>query len=101
VLDIQQKRPQTFNDAECDALRQSLKAPRHTANRRQPAGARSARHRKSWGQHQVLKGIDLKVENGQVISIIGPSGSGTTLIRTINALESIDAGEIVLYGELP
>jgi polar amino acid transport system permease protein len=48
----------------------------------------------------VLKGIDLKVENGQVISIIGPSGSGkTTLIRTINALESIDAGEIILYGE--
>jgi ABC-type branched-subunit amino acid transport system ATPase component len=55
---------------------------------------------KSWGQHQVLKGIDLKVENGEVISIIGPSGSGkTTLIRTINALESIDGGEIILYGE--
>jgi polar amino acid transport system permease protein len=47
---------------------------------------------KSWGQHQVLKGIDLKVENGEVISIIGPSGSGkTTLIRTINALKASTA----------
>ncbi|MFH4151235.1 ATP-binding cassette domain-containing protein, partial [Acinetobacter baumannii] len=55
--------------------------------------------RKSWGQHEVLKGIDLQVENGEVISIIGPSGSGkTTLIRTINALESLDGGEIILYG---
>uniref|UniRef100_UPI001D185A04 amino acid ABC transporter ATP-binding protein n=1 Tax=Acinetobacter lactucae TaxID=1785128 RepID=UPI001D185A04 len=55
---------------------------------------------KSWGQHQVLKGINLKVQNGEVLSIIGPSGSGkTTLIRTINALESIDSGEIILYGE--
>ncbi|MFU8926084.1 amino acid ABC transporter ATP-binding protein [Acinetobacter puyangensis] len=55
---------------------------------------------KSWGQHHVLKGINLKVGNGEVLSIIGPSGSGkTTLIRTINALESIDRGEIILYGE--
>jgi polar amino acid transport system permease protein len=104
VLDIQQKRPQTFNDAECDALRQSLKAPQHTAKAEPTSGNPPALDlraiEKSWGQHQVLKGIDLKVENGQVISIIGPSGSGkTTLIRTINALESIDAGEIVLYGE--
>jgi polar amino acid transport system permease protein len=104
VLDIQQKRPQTFNDAECEALRQSLKAPQQTAKAEPTSGNPPALDlraiEKSWGQHQVLKGIDLKVENGQVISIIGPSGSGkTTLIRTINALESIDGGEIILYGE--
>ncbi|WP_342720830.1 amino acid ABC transporter ATP-binding protein [Vibrio xiamenensis] len=55
---------------------------------------------KSYGRHQVLKSIDLKVKPGEVLSIIGPSGSGkTTLIRTINDLENIDGGEIVLYGE--
>jgi polar amino acid transport system permease protein len=48
----------------------------------------------------VLKGIDLKVQSGQVISIIGPSGSGkTSLIRTVNGLERIDQGEILLFGE--
>ncbi|MDH0748304.1 amino acid ABC transporter ATP-binding protein [Pseudomonas sp. GD03842] len=55
---------------------------------------------KSYGQHEVLKGIDLDVNPGQVISIIGPSGSGkTSLIRTVNSLESIDKGEIILFGE--
>ncbi|MDN2664129.1 amino acid ABC transporter ATP-binding protein [Psychromonas sp. 14N.309.X.WAT.B.A12] len=55
---------------------------------------------KSYGHHQVLKGINLAVKSGEVISIIGPSGSGkTTLIRTINDLEKIDNGEIVLFGE--
>ena len=55
---------------------------------------------KCYGDHQVLKGIDLQVEPGQVISIIGPSGSGkTSLIRTINGLESIDQGAIQLFGE--
>ncbi|ROS22904.1 amino acid ABC transporter permease/ATP-binding protein [Raoultella terrigena] len=103
-LDIQQKRPQTFNDAECEALRQILKAPPQAAKAEPTSGSPPALDlraiEKSWGQHQVLKGIDLKVDNGEVISIIGPSGSGkTTLIRTINALESLDGGEIILYGE--
>jgi His/Glu/Gln/Arg/opine family amino acid ABC transporter permease subunit len=56
--------------------------------------------RKSYGEHLVLKNIDLKIDIGEVISVIGPSGSGkTTLIRTINTLESLDDGEIVLFGE--
>ncbi len=57
--------------------------------------------RKSWGQHEVLKGIDLQVENGEVISIIGPSGSGkTTLIRAPSTpSKALMAGEIILYGE--
>jgi polar amino acid transport system permease protein len=55
---------------------------------------------KSYGHHEVLKGISLDVNAGQVISIIGPSGSGkTSLIRTVNSLETIDKGEIILFGE--
>ncbi|MEX7613274.1 ABC transporter permease subunit [Klebsiella pneumoniae] len=103
-LDIQRKRPQTLSEAECQALRQSLPALSEESNTPAVNGAPPALDlrgiRKSWGQHEVLKGIDLQVENGEVISIIGPSGSGkTTLIRTINALESLDGGEIILYGE--
>lgn len=55
---------------------------------------------KAYGTHQVLKGVNLNVTSGDVVSIIGPSGSGkTSLIRTINALEAFDHGEIVLFGE--
>jgi polar amino acid transport system permease protein len=55
---------------------------------------------KSYGTHKVLLGIDLNVEYGQVVSIIGPSGSAkTSLIRTVNGLESIDTGDILLFGE--
>lgn len=54
---------------------------------------------KSFGNLQVLKGIDLTVGKGKIVSIIGPSGSGkSTLLRSINHLESIDAGEIWLDG---
>ena len=104
LLDIQRKRPQTLNESECATLRQNLKPPVQMQKAQAASGNPPALDlhaiEKSWGQHHVLKGIDLKVKNGEVISIIGPSGSGkTTLIRTINALESIDGGEIILYGE--
>lgn len=50
---------------------------------------------KSFGRHEVLKGIDLKVEKGEVVVILGPSGSGkTTLLRSLNFLEQADKGEI-------
>ncbi len=56
--------------------------------------------RKSYGDQQVLKGIDLTVNTGEVICLIGPSGSGkTSLIRTINGLETLNAGEILLHGK--
>jgi len=55
--------------------------------------------RKSYGAHEVLKGIDLQVQRGEVIAIIGKSGSGkSTLLRCINGLESIDAGSISVAG---
>ncbi|MBQ9387852.1 MAG: amino acid ABC transporter ATP-binding protein [Lachnospiraceae bacterium] len=51
---------------------------------------------KSFGQSEILRGIDLTVEKGDVIAIIGPSGSGkTTLLRCMNYLERADAGQMV------
>lgn len=53
--------------------------------------------KKSFGANQVLKGIDLKVEAGEVIAIIGKSGSGkSTLLRCINGLETINEGAIMV-----
>ena len=54
---------------------------------------------KWFGDFQVLKEIDLAVEEGEVVVLIGPSGSGkSTLLRCINALEEIGAGELVVDG---
>ena len=48
---------------------------------------------KSFGSVEVLRGIDLTVQPGEVACVIGPSGSGkSTFLRCINHLESIDAG---------
>jgi polar amino acid transport system ATP-binding protein len=55
---------------------------------------------KSFGKHQVLREIDLDVEEHEVVALIGASGSGkSTLLRCINLLEPIDAGRIFLAGE--
>ncbi|MGE8397241.1 MAG: amino acid ABC transporter ATP-binding protein [Comamonas sp.] len=52
---------------------------------------------KNFGDNHVLKGVDLQVEPGQVVAIIGRSGSGkSTLLRSINGLELIDSGQIVV-----
>ena len=52
---------------------------------------------KSFGKHQVLKGIDLQVKKGEVVAILGPSGSGkTTLLRCINYLERPSDGRIAI-----
>ena len=57
--------------------------------------------RKSFGNHEVLKGVDLSMKKGEILSIIGSSGSGkTTLLRCLNFLEFADAGSILLDGEL-
>jgi polar amino acid transport system ATP-binding protein len=56
---------------------------------------------KHFGHVQVLKGIDLEVQPGQVFCIIGPSGSGkSTFLRCINHLEHIDGGRLFVDGRL-
>lgn len=55
---------------------------------------------KSYGTHHVLKGVSLEAKAGDVISLIGSSGSGkSTFLRCINLLEQPNAGNIVLNGE--
>ena len=56
--------------------------------------------RKSFGEHEVLRGIDLTVAEHEVVCLIGASGSGkSTLLRCVNLIEPIDAGRIVVEGE--
>ncbi len=56
--------------------------------------------RKSFNDLEVIKDISLKVDEGEVLSIIGPSGSGkSTMLRCATMLETIDAGEIRYLGE--
>lgn len=56
---------------------------------------------KSFGDQAVLRGIDLKIEKGEVVVILGASGSGkSTLLRCMNLLERPDSGEILLDGRL-
>ncbi|MBS3788898.1 amino acid ABC transporter ATP-binding protein [Candidatus Bipolaricaulota bacterium] len=55
---------------------------------------------KSFGEEEVLKGVDLDVERGEVVCIMGPSGAGkSTFLRCINRLEEPDSGTIKIDGE--
>ena len=52
---------------------------------------------KSFGNLQVLKGIDLNIDKGEVVSIVGPSGAGkTTLLQIMGTLDSADSGEVYI-----
>lgn len=56
---------------------------------------------KFYGSFQALKNLNLSVEQGEVICVIGPSGSGkSSFIRSINQLEPYQSGEIYLHGQL-
>jgi len=64
------------------------------------AVVRAEKIRKSFGDNVVLDGIDLHVQSGETLVIIGPSGSGkSTLLRCINLLEPLDSGRIWLEGD--
>jgi phospholipid/cholesterol/gamma-HCH transport system ATP-binding protein len=55
---------------------------------------------KSYGEHEVLKGVDLEVKPGEIFVIMGPSGSGkTVLLKHLVGLEDPDEGEILIDGE--
>lgn len=54
---------------------------------------------KSFGSLEVLKGINLKIEKGQVVTLIGPSGSGkSTILRCMNLLERPTSGQVLIQG---
>ena len=54
---------------------------------------------KSFGSLQVLKGIDLHIDKGEVVSIVGPSGAGkTTLLQIMGTLDKPDSGSITIDG---
>lgn len=56
--------------------------------------------KKSYGEVDVLRGIDFSLEKGEVVSIIGPSGSGkSTFLRCLNLLEEPSSGDIIYHGE--
>ncbi|MFF7710844.1 ABC transporter permease subunit [Pseudomonas sp. NPDC007930] len=104
ALDLSLRKPGSLAAEQERALRERLPAAVAREQRLSGPGAAPALHlrglHKRYGDNPVLKGIDLTVQAGEVVSIIGPSGSGkTSLIRTLNGLEAIDQGEIVLFGE--
>ena len=55
--------------------------------------------KKSFGNLQVLKGIDLHINKGEVVSIVGPSGAGkTTLLQIMGTLDNADSGSVIING---
>jgi len=103
-LDLNRRQPDALAEPALAALRQGLGSAPVVRPVVRGSGAPPALElqniHKAYGSHAVLKGVNLIVGAGDVISVIGPSGSGkTSLIRTVNALERLDQGEIVLFGE--
>ena len=55
---------------------------------------------KNFGELQVLRGIDLEIKKGEVVSIVGPSGAGkTTLLQIMGTLDAPDAGRVLINGQ--
>ncbi|MFM2481400.1 amino acid ABC transporter permease/ATP-binding protein [Celerinatantimonas sp. YJH-8] len=105
-LDLGAKKVGSMSQAQCEQIRQSwsqVVPTQHVATLHKSGEPQALNLRqvdKSYGNHQVLKSIQLQVPQGEVIAVIGPSGSGkTSLIRCISHLESLSGGEIQLFGE--
>ena len=55
--------------------------------------------RKRYGRHEVIKGVSLEVDRGELVTFVGPSGCGkTTLLRLIGGFTDVSSGDIVLDG---
>lgn len=100
-LDVTQRNTSRPVDAEMRQLAvagQSTTA-RHFSDQAAPALQASRLH-KAYNNVEVLGAVSLRIQPGEVVSVIGPSGSGkTTLIRLLNGLEQIDNGEIKINGQ--
>ena len=54
---------------------------------------------KNFGNIEVLKGVDISISKGEVVSVIGPSGAGkTTLLQILGSLDAPDAGSVSICG---
>jgi len=72
-----------------------------TVSQPKPPMLRAEKIHKSFGRIDVLKGVDLEVQQGEVLCLIGPSGSGkSTFLRCINHLETVDGGMLWVDGDV-
>ena len=56
--------------------------------------------KKSFGNMEVLKGIDITINKGDIVAVLGPSGSGkSTFLRCLNLLETPTSGEVLYHGK--
>jgi polar amino acid transport system ATP-binding protein len=79
---------------------QGITAARQPNTASQPIAIRVSGLRKSFGSHEVLKGVSLTAREGDVVAIIGGSGSGkSTMLRCVNFLETPSGGDIEIGGE--
>ncbi|MBZ4073426.1 amino acid ABC transporter permease/ATP-binding protein [Escherichia fergusonii] len=100
-LDVTQRNTSRPVDAEMRQLAVAGQptTARHFSDQAAPALQASRLH-KAYNNVEVLGAVSLRIQPGEVVSVIGPSGSGkTTLIRLLNGLEQIDNGEIKINGQ--
>ncbi|WP_341964223.1 amino acid ABC transporter permease/ATP-binding protein [Pseudomonas sp. RC10] len=101
-LDVNQRNVSRVPDAAVLALatqqREAVQRPITTGL--QAPALQANRLHKAYNNVEVLGAVSLKIQPGEVVSVIGPSGSGkTTLIRLLNGLEQIDNGDIQINGQ--